>query len=117
LLAFDGSPKSTEALFVATYLAGHWQVPLAIVSVGEPSCPAPEVLQRAHTYVQEHGLQAELIERSGPVPDAILETASGWHADVIILGGYGYKPVLEAVLGSSVDRLLRESREPMLICR
>ena len=31
LLAYDGSPKSQEALFVATYLAGRWRIPLVVV--------------------------------------------------------------------------------------
>ena len=30
LLAFDGSPKSKEALFVATYLAEQWKTKLTI---------------------------------------------------------------------------------------
>ena len=30
LLAYDGSPKAREALFVATYLAGRWSMPLVV---------------------------------------------------------------------------------------
>jgi len=33
------------------------------------------------------------------------------------MGGYGFSPVLEVVIGSSVDQVLRESRQPVLICR
>jgi len=33
------------------------------------------------------------------------------------MGGYGLSPVLEVVLGSGVDQVLRTSRQPMLICR
>jgi nucleotide-binding universal stress UspA family protein len=117
LLAFDGSPKSVEALYVATYLAGHWQASLAVVSVDEQARPAALALEDARAYVERHGVQADYLERTGLVTDAILDAAAEWHADVILLGGYGYTPVLEAVLGSSVDRLLRESRQPMLICR
>ena len=117
LLAYDGSAKSTEALFVATYLAGRWQVPLAVVSVAEPNRPVSQAPERARVYLESHGVQADFLERSGPVPDAILAVAADWQADLIIIGGYGYSPVIEAVLGSNVDRLLRESRQPMLICR
>ncbi len=37
--------------------------------------------------------------------------------DLIVAGGYGSRPVLEVVLGSEVDQLLRESQRPILICR
>jgi nucleotide-binding universal stress UspA family protein len=33
------------------------------------------------------------------------------------MGGYGHSPVMEVVLGSAVDQVLRESRQPTLICR
>lgn len=117
VLAYDGSPKSQEALFVATYLAGHWQAPLAVVSVTESARPASVALEGAQLYLEAHGVHAEFVEAAGHVAAAILGAAADWHADFIILGGYGYSPVLEAVLGSSVDQLLRESRQPLLICR
>lgn len=34
LLAYDGSLKSQEALFIAAYLAGAWKIPLSVLSVG-----------------------------------------------------------------------------------
>jgi nucleotide-binding universal stress UspA family protein len=36
---------------------------------------------------------------------------------LIIMGGYGFSPVMEIVLGSAVDEVLRTSRRPVLICR
>ena len=37
--------------------------------------------------------------------------------DLIIMGSYGLSPVVEIVLGSTVDQVLRESSLPVLICR
>ena len=36
---------------------------------------------------------------------------------MIIMGGYGKSPATEILLGSAVDRVLREAWQPMLICR
>jgi nucleotide-binding universal stress UspA family protein len=33
------------------------------------------------------------------------------------MGGYGFRPLLEVVLGSTVDQVLRWRRWPVLICR
>ena len=117
LLAYDGSAKSIEALFVGTYLAGHWQIPLGVVFVTEPNRPVSHAMDGARAYLESHDVQADFLERSGQSADSILAAASDWQADLVILGGYGYSPVLEAILGSTVDRLLREGRQPMLICR
>ena len=125
LLAYDGSPKADEALFVATYLSGRWRISLTVVTVIEMGRTTSETLARAQEYLETHGVQAAFVKESGPVAEAILKTAdpstgSGHcehESDLIIMGGYGLSPVLEVVLGSAVDQILRASRRPMLICR
>jgi nucleotide-binding universal stress UspA family protein len=37
--------------------------------------------------------------------------------DLIVTGGYGRTPVAKAILGSTVDELLRASKWPLLVCR
>ncbi|HID61952.1 MAG TPA: universal stress protein [Anaerolineae bacterium] len=117
LLAYDGSPKADEALFVATYLSGRWNIPLVVVTVIETGHTTAETLARAQRYLETHGVQATFVKESGPVAEAILETAKEHESDLIVMGGYGLSPVLEVVLGSAVDQVLRTSQQPMLICR
>ena len=117
LLSYDGSPKAEEALFVATYLAGRWQIPLSVVTVFDNNRVAPETLLRAGVYLEERGIEAEFIVQEGPVAEAILKTADTHQVDLIVMGGYGFKPVFEMILGSTVDQVLREARKPVLICR
>jgi nucleotide-binding universal stress UspA family protein len=117
LLAFDGSPRAREALFVAAYLASRWRIPLAVVTVTEPDRAGPTALEAARTYLEAHGLEARYTARQGAVADGILQAAADFEADLLIMGGYGYSPVWEAMLGSAVDHLLRECRQPMLICK
>ncbi|MFQ5612783.1 MAG: universal stress protein [Anaerolineae bacterium] len=117
LLAYDGSPKADEALYVAAYLAGRWQVSLAVVAVAEDGITAAEVLQQARAYLEPQGIEAAFVEESGNAAEAILKTAEAFGSDVVIMGGYGASPVVEVVLGSTVDQVLRQSRKPMLICR
>jgi nucleotide-binding universal stress UspA family protein len=117
LLAYDGTPKAEEALFVATYLAGRWQIPLTVVTVLEGENVTAETLARADEYLTAHGVQATAVQEEGPVASAILITAEEQQADLIIMGGYGRSPVVEVVLGSVVDEVLRSARRPVLICR
>lgn len=117
LLAYDGSPKAQEALFVATYLARRWAMPLTVVTVAEDGRPSARILERAGNYLESHQVEAVKLERSGPVADTILETAAEIGSDLLIMGGYGFTPVLEVVLGSAVDQVLRCSEWPVLVCR
>ena len=117
LLAYDGSSKAEEALFVATYLAGRWHIPLTVVTVMESGRATPETQVRARTYLETRGIQAVFVQESGTVPEVILQMAETQQSDLIVMGGYGHSPVLEVVLGSAVDQILRQSRKPVLVCR
>jgi nucleotide-binding universal stress UspA family protein len=114
LLAYDGSTKAREALFVATYLAGQWHIPLVVISSGKE---AAKSLEDARDYLQSRDVQAAFVAKQGPAAEAILGTAEEHNCDLVVMGGYGRPPVAEVILGSTVDELLRTSRWPLLICR
>jgi nucleotide-binding universal stress UspA family protein len=120
LLAYDGSPKAKEALFVAAYLAGKWQRPLTVVSVaGERSAErsAAETLTHARQYLQSRRVHAFYLLERGDAASALQRAAEARGSDLIIMGGYGFRPLLEVILGSTVDEVLRWRRWPVLICR
>ena len=117
MLAYDGSAKAKEALFVAAYLAAQWQIPLVVVSVDEEQHFTDTALQRAESYLQTQQIEATYVSTSGATAKAILTTAEEFCSNLIIMGGYGRSPVLEVVLGSTVDEVLRTSKWPVLICR
>lgn len=116
LLAYDGTPKGEEALFVATYLAAQWQFPLHVLAI-ESEKTAAVVSQHVRTYLQEHGIEATYFVKQGAVAEAILETAAAQNSNLVIMGGLQRPPVVRLVLDSKVDRVLRELRKPVLICR
>jgi nucleotide-binding universal stress UspA family protein/uncharacterized ParB-like nuclease family protein len=117
LLAFDGSAKAYEALFVAAYLASRWSIALSVLTVIETGHATAKTLAQAQRYLEGRGVHATSIKARGPVAQAILQTAHEHHSDLIIMGGYGLRPELEFVLGSVVDQVLRESASPVLVCR
>jgi nucleotide-binding universal stress UspA family protein len=117
LLPYDGSPKAEEALFAATYLALNWKLALTVVTVLEDQNTTDETLAHARGYLESHGVQASYHIEHGAAADAILATAAASSSDLILIGGYGFNPLLEIVLGSTVDQVLRASRMPVLICR
>lgn len=116
LLAYDGSPKADGALFVATYLAARWALTLTVITVKDKSHATREALTRARTYLETHGVNARLVEPSGSASRAIVDAAEESKSKLILMGGYGRGPRWQAVLGSTVDGVLRRSRQPVLIC-
>jgi nucleotide-binding universal stress UspA family protein len=63
------------------------------------------------------GVQAEMVEESGPPAAAILRVAEQRQSDVILMGGYGVGPLLNVFFDDVVDQILRAWQRPMFICR
>lgn len=116
LLAYDGSPKAKEALYVATYLSGSWNIALLVVSVAGDDIDE-ETLDDARAYLERHQIGADYIFTDGPVAEILMAIVQDQAIDLFILGGYGGIPVVEVVLGNVVDTFLGSSEIPMLICR
>ncbi|NOY98200.1 MAG: universal stress protein [Chloroflexi bacterium] len=117
LLAYDGSPKAEEALYVAAYFSGRWEVPLVVLTVAEAGSKALKSVSRAKQYLDAHNSAVHFVQKKGDVAEAILETAEEENIDLILMGGYSRKPVAEVILGSALDYVLRAARQPVLICR
>ncbi len=117
LLAYDGSAKADEALYIATYLAGKWKIRLVVLNVVENEKKISKVLPHAQRYLSKSSINAKYVIKRGAVAENVMLTARENQCDFIMMGGYGNNPVLEVVLGSAVDQVLREANKPVLICR
>jgi nucleotide-binding universal stress UspA family protein len=117
LLGYDASAKALEALYVSTYLAARWGIELTVLTVGSNDEKTEEILDSARAYLEEHGVRAEYVAASGKAASVIVETAERQQCDFLVLGGYGASPVVEIVLGSELNEVLRHARVPILICR
>lgn len=117
LLAYDGSPRADEALYVATYLAARWQLPLVVAYVAESEGDEDAVLNAARSYLEKSGIEAEFVLEQEPVVAALLSAVDHYDCDFIVIGGYGARPVVEMVMDSVLNDVLRTSHKPILICR
>jgi nucleotide-binding universal stress UspA family protein len=116
LLAFDGSPKAREALFVATYLAEQWNTKLTVFTGLDDENLNASAQEFAQNYLEFNEVEAHFITEKYS-PETLKITADEINADFIIMGGYSGSILKEMTIGSSVNFMLRESQLPILICR
>jgi nucleotide-binding universal stress UspA family protein len=117
MLAYDGSPKADEALFVAAYLGLRWSTNLTVVTIKTKYTPST-ALDQARVYLDKQGVpNVTYLLRLKPIGDSLLEAAESHDANLLIMGGFGFRPVMNLVLGSTVNQVLSEYKQPVLICR
>lgn len=117
LLAYDGSIRAREALYVATYLVGKWGLELTVVSVNNSSEKIQAGQRTAQNYLEKFGVQAQYVQISGELAKSILKTAYESQCDTIVMGGYSSPLLFRFFSDSLVDQLLRQSQIPILLCR
>jgi len=132
LLAYDGTPPSERALFVAGHLARveegevillHVYVPperYATVDGYEDLLESMERVARrmvedAARQIKELGVPARGEVVSGEPVAEILTRARQWPADVIVMGARGLTQVRELLLGSVSAQVLRAAEVPVLV--
>ena len=116
LLVYDGSPKGKEALYVAAYLASRHKITLTVFATREGDQRAMrKTVTVAIRHLRKNSVEAAQFEASGPIAEAINESATESGSELIIIGGYNQHPLFAPK--TSLDQLMRISEHPLLICR
>lgn len=117
MLAYDNNLKTQEALFIAAYIAGQWEAPLHVMTMGDKK-NVYEIQGTAQAYLEEQNIQTDfVISVENNCVDEILEFVDRMQIDLILIGGYNRSPLIEIIQGSDVDELLSKVRIPTLVCR
>jgi len=116
LVAFDGSPRSKEALFIGTYLAEKWKTALTIFTALEDNYLAPSIQDYVCEYLEFHEIEAEYILEKGNA-QTLKQTILNSSFNLVLLGSYGSSVLREVFIGNTLDFILREVQVPILICR
>ncbi|MEO1766849.1 universal stress protein [Thiobacter aerophilum] len=141
LVAIDGSDTSDRALEEAVRLAKETGAQLRIVHAvdevilnwdAEYANPAEiweamaktgrDLLDKATARAAAAGVQAdskliELTTLGHRIPEAIVEEAQAWPADLIVLGTHGRRGLSHVFLGSVAEGVVRVATKPVLLIR
>jgi nucleotide-binding universal stress UspA family protein len=117
LLAYDGSPKGKEALYLTTYLAGKFNRKVTVLVVDEDREQGQSLLEEAEDYIGNCCGKVIFRQHTGRVSDVIVKVSRDERSDCIVMGGYGLSPLLEALFGSTVDGVLRRTEIPVFVCQ
>ena len=114
LVAYDGSTKSKEAVFIAAYLAERWKTALTVLTLSDDSSSAIQDYPR--DYFGLHDIQAEYMIKSGS-DETFLDVIKEREINLVVMGGYSGSAWQEIIIGSAVNFMLRSVECPLLICR
>ena len=83
----------------------------------EQKKPARELLERFAKKLRGAGFEASTVVEIGDVRVSILDTATEWHADLIVIGSHGRKGIEGFLLGSVTESVARHAKCSVEIVR
>jgi len=116
LLAYDGSPKAKEALFVAAYIAEQWKTHLTVFTALEGSRNSRQIQDFARAYLDLHEINAEFFLTNGSVNE-LKDIIVDHKINFVLMGGYRGSAVIDFFIGSTLDFMLRDLAASIFICR
>lgn len=118
LLAYDGSVRAAAAMQVAAELCTSLRLPLTVLTVHRDEEQGRRVLNEAASYLKAHELEARFeLQHTGNAPERITNFLREKRHDLLFIGAYGHSRIIEMVLGSTTEYVLRNAHCPVFLNR
>ena len=117
LLAYDGSQRSSLAMHEAAEFASAFKLPLTVLHMARDEGDARKVLDEARRYLEPYGLEIRCESHPGPSHEGIVQAIREHGYDLLFIGAYGHSRIIEMVLGSTTEYVLRNSPCPVFLTR
>lgn len=118
LLAYDGSARACAAMQVAAEFCATLRLPLTVLTVNKDAEQGEKLLGEARSYLRPYQLEAEFaLDDASNAPERIAEFLREHDHDLLFIGAYGHSRVIEMVLGSTTEYVLRNAPCPVFLNR
>ena len=119
-VAWKNSAESARAITAAMPLLEKADR-IDVLTANEDDAEARTCVECTERVVQQfrwHGLNAHahfVIPAGRSAPDAVLETAHSFAADLLVMGAYGHSRLREVIFGGFTQRILKGAGIPVLL--
>jgi len=118
LLAYDGSARAAAVMQQAAEFCATMQLPLTVLTVNRDEEQGQRVLAEAEAYLAPYGLQTRVeLQQTGNAPERIANFIRERGHDLLFIGAYGHGRIIEMVLGSTTEYVLRNADCPVFLHR
>jgi nucleotide-binding universal stress UspA family protein len=117
LLAYDGSQRASSAMESAAEFCTLLGLPLTVLHVPKDEKAGEKVLEQAKSYLSAYEIEAKYELVRGYPEQKIIEYLVNLSYDLLFIGAYGHRRIIEMVLGSTTEYVLRKSPCPVFLTR
>jgi len=116
LLAYDGSPNASKAMHSAAEWAKTLDLPLTVIAASA-SGEEDGLLEEARQYLKPYGIEAGFKSLKGDAPIVIESYYKDNGHDLLFMGTSHHSRLVEMVLGSTTEHVMRTVHGPFFLER
>ena len=117
LLAYDGSQRASAAMDSAAEFCTRLNLPLTVLTIAKEESVARNNLQQAKGYLASYAIDVTYESTRGHPEQKIIEQLVNHKHDLLFIGAYGHRRIIEMVLGSTTEYVLRNAPCPVFLNR
>lgn len=117
LLAYDGSQRASSAMESAAEFCTVLGLPLTVLSIARDAAMAESIVRRAKGYLGSYAVAVTYETAQGFPEQKIIERLINLKSDLLFIGAYGHRRIIEMVLGSTTEYVLRNAPCPVFMNR
>lgn len=115
LLGYDGSEPAAHAMSEASRLCAAKQIPLTVMVVGFDAEANEKTLDSARSFFTKSSHPVTFKAVPGSSNEVLAAEAANY--DLLVVGAHGHSRMIELIIGSTTEYLLRNSPVPTLFTR
>ncbi len=117
VLAYDGSQRASAAMHVAAEVCTRVGLPLSVLTVCRDPEQGEKTIEQARRYLASYSLEIHPSVVTGHAYEKILEEIRTKGYDLVFMGSHGHGRIIELVLGSTTEYILRNAPCPVFLNR
>ena len=117
LLAYDGSQRASSAMESAAEFCSVLHLPLTVLTIAKEEKTAENMQQQAKSYLSSYSIDTRFHIDRGYPEQKIIDYLTKFEYDLLFIGAYGHRRIIEMVLGSTTEYVLRKAPCPVFLNR
>src|ERR1051325_8847909 len=112
-----GGGEEGAAMESAAEFCARFKLPLTVLHIARDEALGQKVLQTARSYLASYEIDARYELARGYPEQKIIDYLVNFGYDLLFIGAYGHRRIIELVIGSATEYVLRKSPRPVFLSR
>lgn len=117
LLAYDDSDAAKKAMVFAVDFCKTLNMPLTVITVHKDQTVLKTIQNSVQSYIEPYGITFDVTTQTGNAENVLKSMINDGIYDLLIMGAHGHSRIVEMVLGSTAEYVMRNIQKPIIVTK